>query len=422
MKLEEALEKLYSMHQFGIKLGLDNIRNLLAYLGNPEKKINAIHIAGSNGKGSTSSFIASILQEAGYKIGLFTSPHLVDFNERIRINGKMIPDAYITSFISEMDTYIRKNEPTFFELTTAMAFKYFAEEEIDYAVIETGLGGRLDATNVLDSIATVITSISREHTNIFGNDLRVIAGEKAGVIKHNRKVFIGIMPDEAEKVIIQKANNLKNEIFRIKDFMIENENYVSLKLNNDRLNNLTLNLYDSVLKGYFQFYNASLAILAVVNSFNNIPRKAILNGIKNVKINSGISSRYEYLSKKPAIIFDASHNLEGLKWFVQEFSKERKTYSKTTVLFGAMRDKEVGEMLKMLEPFFDEFRFVSIEYERALTCQELMQKGSFIKNKFIEENPAQFIKSFFEYGNNECLVVIGSIYLLGSIKEKLKKT
>ena len=171
MNLEEALEKLFSLHQFGIKLGLENICNLLDYLGNPQKELTTFHIAGSNGKGSTSSFINSILMEAGYRVGLYTSPHLVKFNERIRVNSEMIPDEYVVGFMNSLGDYIEKHSPTFFELTTAMAFKYFAEMKLDYAVIETGLGGRLDATNVLNPLASIITTISREHTNVLSDSI-----------------------------------------------------------------------------------------------------------------------------------------------------------------------------------------------------------------------------------------------------------
>ncbi|MDA3860695.1 MAG: Mur ligase family protein, partial [Melioribacteraceae bacterium] len=215
MNYKESLEKLFSLHQFGIKLGLDNINNLLVHIGNPEKQLKAIHIAGSNGKGSTASFIASILIEAGHKVGLYTSPHFVKFNERIRINGIEIPDEYVANFVNENNNYIDRESPTFFELTTALAFQYFADEKVDYAIVETGLGGRLDATNVLNSIASVITSISFEHTNILGESLDIIAKEKAGIIKSNQKVFVGYLPEIAKEVITTKVNELESECFEL---------------------------------------------------------------------------------------------------------------------------------------------------------------------------------------------------------------
>ncbi|MFA7290175.1 MAG: Mur ligase family protein, partial [Melioribacteraceae bacterium] len=178
MNYKTALEKLFSLHQFGIKLGLDNTKDLLNFIGNPQKDLKCYHIAGSNGKGSTSSFIASILTEAGYKTGLYTSPHLIKFNERIRINGQMIEDNYVLEFMNSVESYIEKNEVTFFELTTAMAFKYFYDMKVDFCVIETGLGGRLDSTNVIFPLISIITTISLEHTNILGHSIEEIAAEK----------------------------------------------------------------------------------------------------------------------------------------------------------------------------------------------------------------------------------------------------
>ena len=218
MNIDQALEKIYSLKQFHIKLGLDNIRNLLEHLDNPHQGLNCFHIAGSNGKGSTCSFLASILQEYGYKVGLYTSPHFVSFNERIRINGVAIDDNYIINFLEKNKSYIDNYKPTFFEITTALAFHYFQNEDIDYAVIETGLGGRLDATNVIDPIASVITSISYEHTHILGDSLEQIAAEKGGIIKKNRPVFIGDIPDEAQNVlssIAQKNNSIVYSISNI---------------------------------------------------------------------------------------------------------------------------------------------------------------------------------------------------------------
>lgn len=188
-EINKALDRLYSLQKFGMKLGLDNITSLLEYLGNPQKNFKSFHVAGTNGKGSTTSFMASILMEAGYRTGLYTSPHFIRFNERVRVNGVEIPDQYIVEFISGINGFIVIHKPTFFEVTTALAFKYFSDEKVEYAAIETGLGGRLDATNVLAPLASVITSISLEHTEILGDTLEKIAFEKGGIIKRGGKVF-----------------------------------------------------------------------------------------------------------------------------------------------------------------------------------------------------------------------------------------
>ncbi|MFH2029210.1 MAG: Mur ligase family protein, partial [Bacteroidota bacterium] len=288
MTLETALAKLFSLHQFGIKLGLDSTHKLLKHLGDPQNKLNAFHIAGSNGKGSTASFMASILTESSYKVGLYTSPHLVKFNERIRINGATIPDCYILTFMEELDEYININEPTFFELTTAMAFKYFAESNLDYAVIETGLGGRLDSTNVFNAIASIITTISDEHSNILGDTLTKIAIEKAGIIKNNSFVFCGMLNDEALNVIETVASQRKSDLTKLVDRVNSSGNSLLLKGTNK-----DYHLYSLPLRGRHQLNNAALAILAINKMMPNISSANIFNGLNNVLVNSGLQGRYE---------------------------------------------------------------------------------------------------------------------------------
>lgn len=417
MRLEEALEKIYAMHQFHIKLGLENIEKLLKYLGNPEKKLKTIHIAGSNGKGSTSSFIASILMEAGYKVGLFTSPHFVKFNERVRINGEVIPDEYITRFIEEMDTYIKENEPTFFEITTAMAFKYFSENDLDYAVIETGLGGRLDATNVIEPLAAAITSISLEHTNILGTDIAGIAREKGGIIKKGSKVFIGKVPEEAEKELIKIASDKSCSVWNIKEKINESFGNITLDFNNKKYH-----IYKTGLPGYHQKLNTALAIKLVEETFGITNEDIIYNGISKVSENSGIQGRYEIFNDKPRVIFDAAHNLEGIEWFIKQFETEYRRYDRKILVIGAMKDKDIDLMLEKLDPYFNEIRFAAIEYERALTIDELIGRAGKYEDKiFREESPANYLGNYLETDSNNCLVFLGSIYLLGKIKENIEK-
>lgn len=405
------------MHQFHIKLGLENIEKLLAHLGNPEKKLKTIHIAGSNGKGSTSSFIASILMEAGFKVGLFTSPHFVKFNERVRINGQVIPDEYITKFIEEMDEYIRENEPTFFEITTAMAFNYFAENDLDYCVIETGLGGRLDATNVLEPIASAITSISLEHTNILGTDLAGIAREKGGIIKSGTKLFIGKMPEVAENELNKIASNKECSTWNIKNYITEVDENIILKFNNKNYH-----IYKTGLPGYHQKLNTALALKLIEETFGIIDEDIIYKGLMNVSKNSGIQGRYEIFNKEPQVIFDAAHNLEGVEWFVKQFEVEYRRYDKRILIIGAMKDKDIDQMLEKLAPYFDEIRFSAIEYERALTIEELISRSEKYKHKiFREDSPANYLNKFLQTKNNNCLVLLGSIYLLGKIKENIEK-
>ena len=258
MDLEESLQKLFSLHTFGIKLGLENTLLFLEHIGNPQKKLKTIHVAGSNGKGSTSSFIASILMEAGYKTGLYTSPHFVKFNERIVINKKQVEDRFVADFINRNEKFIDEHELTFFEVTTAMAFEYFRINEVDYCVIETGLGGRLDATNVLNPVAVVITSISLEHTNVLGNEISQIASEKAAIIKNGAKVFTGKLNDEADAIVRKKCSEQKCELFRLDDYINERHNSVELYTDEIEIDDFII-----PLKGQYQKFNAALAGLVI---------------------------------------------------------------------------------------------------------------------------------------------------------------
>lgn len=415
MKLETALQKIFGMHQFNVKLGLESITKLLDYLGNPQNDFKSIHVAGSNGKGSTCSFIASMLMEAGYKTGLYTSPHFVKFNERVRINGLMVPDEFITDFISGMHNYIDKEKPTFFEITTALGFKYFSEEKIDFGVIETGLGGRLDATNKLNPVGTVITSISKEHTNILGESIKQIAAEKAGIIKQKTPLFIGKMEEEASEVLISKAREMNSDEFLLTRHLKEYNNHVKLEHKH-----LGINIYKTPLTGYHQKLNAALSVLTLANMFNFNNSDIYFRGIDKVIENSGIQGRYEEFCNKPKIIFDAAHNLEGVRWFLREFSLEKENYNKRKLIFGAMKDKDLENIIDELNPYFDEMIFTSIDYERAENSEKLKEiadsKGI---RASITNKAEEIIKNEVDERSDNCLVVLGSIYLLGKIKEKL---
>lgn len=414
MDLESSLKKLFSLHTFGIKLGLDNTINFLDHLGNPQKLLRCIHIAGSNGKGSTASFIASILQESGYNVGLYTSPHFVKFNERVVINGKQIGDEFIASFISDNEKYIDDHQLTFFEVTTAMAFQYFKEMKTDYCVIETGLGGRLDATNVLNPLAVVITSISLEHTNVLGDSIEQIAGEKAAIIKTGSKVFIGMLKAEAEKVVKEKCAEKNSQLYLLRDFISDDGDTVFFLLDGKRID------INSPLKGKYQKFNAALAALTLSKTISSLEITHYLNGISNVSSNTGLQGRYEYFHQNPTIIFDSAHNPEGIENFLTEFSKEEKSFSRRTLIFGAMRDKALKEMLKMLTKHFDEILVTDINYERAAKAEELIAlcRELNLNGRLLSE-PLKYIDNFKEKDINECLVVLGSMYLLGEIKQQL---
>jgi dihydrofolate synthase/folylpolyglutamate synthase len=415
MDIQSALDMLFSLHQFGIKLGLENIFNILEQLGNPHKKLKSFHIAGSNGKGSTASFIASILMEAGYKVGLYTSPHFRIYNERIRVNGKMIDDEYVAAFITSMAEYIEKNSPTFFEITTALAYKYFEEQQVDYAVIETGLGGRLDATNVIHPLAAVITSISLEHTQNLGNTIEKIATEKAGIIKSNSIVFSGRIPREAKKIFEETALQYGSKYFSIDDFLKMEKERVVITCKEKKFS-----LYSTPLRGDHQLLNAAVAIKTVHECLNLKDGLIYSNGIKNVKSNTGIEGRYEIVNSQPKIIFDSSHNLEGINSFIEEFSKEYKFYTERILIFGAMRDKSIDEMLLALNPYFSTIYVTKIDIDRSATIQELLAIASSVGTEVSTIiDPVAFVNGFCKGSDNRCLVVLGSMYLLGEIKSQM---
>lgn len=417
MDIKQSLDKLFSLHNFGVKLGLDKIRAFLDHIGNPEKSLKTFHIAGSNGKGSTSAFIASILIEAGYKVGLYTSPHFVRFNERIIINGKYIEDEFVADFINKHNEFIDKFGLTFFEVTTAMAFEYFRENKVDFAVIETGLGGRLDATNVLNPLACVITSISLEHTNILGNKISQIAFEKSEIIKPNCKVFIGKLSDEAEAVIEKKCNEVKAKLFLLEDYLIEKNDIVELYTEEFELQD-----WEIPLKGKYQRYNAALAVLAVTKTLDIDEPRIVYDGIKNVIKNTLIQGRYEYIRKEPFILLDSAHNPDGLKVFLNEFLQEKNKYSKVSILFSALQDKDIDSMIKLLQNSFDYYFITEINYERATKLGDLkIHFDNFnIKADTITDK-RKFISDFLKGDKNNCLVVTGSMYLLGEVKAILEE-
>lgn len=417
MDIEESLKKLFSLHTFGVKLGLDNIRNFLKFIGDPQLKLKTIHLAGSNGKGSTASFIASIIMEFGYKVGLYTSPHFVRFNERIIINGIEIPDIYIANFVTKFWNYITENKLTFFEVTTALAFQFFNDEEVDYAVIETGLGGRLDATNVLQPLAVVITSISLEHTNILGSTVKQIASEKAAIIKNNIKVFTGKLPEAANDVVSDKCGKTNSELFMLEEYINEHHNLLELYTEEIELDDWAM-----PLKGDYQKYNAALAALTVAKTLNTDDSNKISHGIKNVIKNTGLQGRFEMINSNPDIILDSAHNPAGIESFLSEFKKHKDKYGKKVLLFGVMKDKSIAEMLNMLKDYFDEIHLTEINYERSCPISELVKIAEQLEINYKKEpDYAGFINKYFNEKEDNCLVVLGSMYVLGEIKSNILK-
>lgn len=311
------------------KKDLTNTVLLANHLGNPQKKLKCIHVAGTNGKGSTSHILASILQESGYKVGLYTSPHLKDFRERIKINGIEISEEFVCEFINANKTFFETNEMSFFEMTVGLAFDYFVKEKIDIAIIEVGMGGRLDSTNIITPLVSVITNIDFDHTQFLGNTLEAIAGEKAGIIKPRIPVVIGEYTDETKGVFLEKANENQSKIYFASDLIQEN--------------------YPSDLIGDYQIHNKKTAIqtIAVLNSLGNlkISESNIQTGLLNVVKNTGLKGRWQQLGTYPKIICDTAHNKNGLEIVMRQIKNEK--FDTLHIVLGFVNDKDLDKILSL---------------------------------------------------------------------------
>jgi dihydrofolate synthase/folylpolyglutamate synthase len=330
---------------------LTKISKFAAYLGNPHEKFKSVHVAGTNGKGSTSHMIASILQEAGYKVGLFTSPHLKDFKERIRVNGHMIATEATIAFVEHYKDFAEKNQLSFFELTVGMAFYHFAQQNVDIAVVEVGLGGRLDSTNIITPEVSVITNIGFDHVKILGDTLSKIAAEKAGIIKENVPVVIGEFHKETFPVFKEKAQEVNSKLYLAEKTIQKN--------------------YQTDLLGDYQQKNYKSAVQAVklLNGFQ-ITENHIQNGLAKVVSNTNLQGRWQILSKNPKIICDTAHNKEGLELNMQQLQKE--SFETLHIVLGVVNDKNLSKIIPIL-PKDAVYYFCSPKLNRALPAQELQE-------------------------------------------------
>lgn len=328
---------------------MDNIIRFCDLLGNPEKKFKTIHVAGTNGKGSSSHMLASILQEAGYKVGLYTSPHLKDFRERIKINGKPVDKKFVKEFIEGNKTFLEDHKLSFFEMTVGMAFSYFAKEEVDVAVIEVGLGGRLDSTNIITPEVSLITNIGLDHTQILGDTLEKIALEKAGIIKPGVPVVISERQPETETVFNLIAHQLKSKIV----FADE----------------LSFPVHTTDLLGDYQERNMK-GVLACVRQLEGFAISAdnISNGLKKVVANTGLMGRWQILKERPLVVCDTAHNKEGLSWVLQQIKKQQ--YRQLHIVLGFVSDKDVKGVLVMF-PKEAKYYFVRPNIPRGMGVEQL---------------------------------------------------
>lgn len=356
------------------KEGLDNSLKLDEILGYPHKKYRTIHIAGTNGKGSTSHLLASVLQESGYRTGLYTSPHLVDFRERIRVNGMMIEKEYVVNFVKNIQPSITEIQPSFFELTMMMAFSYFEKEKVDVAVIEVGLGGRLDSTNIISPDLSVITNISFDHMQFLGNTLPKIAAEKAGIIKSGIPVIIGEAEDpEVRKVFRDKAEEIGTNIIFAEDM----PQILDSKSEGDHLVLQAIDYPNLIcgLPGHYQKKNANTVLTAIrilKDQYYTIPQQAVRSGFEQVQTLTGLSGRWQIIKTHPQIICDTGHNEAGIRYIVNQLKSEK--YSVLRIVFGMVNDKDISNVIKLL-PKDAVYYFTKASIPRALNENELQKIG-----------------------------------------------
>jgi dihydrofolate synthase/folylpolyglutamate synthase len=357
-----------------MKFGLRGIRRLLASMGHPERNLRTVHIAGTNGKGSTAAMIASIFTAAGYRVGLTTSPHVLDFTERIRIDGRPIPRREVMKMLGEMRGDVDHNRNTFFEAATAMAFRYFADQKVDLAVVETGLGGRLDATNVLVPLVSVITTISLDHTQLLGKSLRSIAREKGGIIKRRVPCVLGSLPPSARSEIVGIARSRRAPVFdasavdvRVKSHSLSGTLF---DLAGDRWNLRGVRLS---LPGLFQLKNVRIAVvaadLAAAKLGISLSETALRNGFRAIRRLSGITARLQLVRRRPPVLCDVAHNPEAARALATALRAQG--WSKLTTVFGVMADKDARGILRALKGIASNMIVVSPRTPRARPAADL---------------------------------------------------
>jgi dihydrofolate synthase/folylpolyglutamate synthase len=421
MNYQQAIDYLYSLQKTGIKLGLENIRQILNFLNNPQNKFKSIHIAGTNGKGSTSSFIASILSEMNFKVGLYTSPHLVRFNERIRIDGKEIEDDFLVEMINFLKPQIEKIKPTFFEVTTAIAFEYFSEKKVDYGVIETGLGGRLDSTNVLLPEVSVITKIGFDHKEFLGYTIEKIAREKAGIIKEKIPVIIS-QNEENVKIIFKEISAEKNS-----PIIFVDENYFHSNLEQS-IEKMTAQVYSkiseinysilSTMIGDFQIENIKTSIATVENLFpeHNL-KEIIFNGIRNLMFR--LRGRFEIINTKPKIILDTCHNSDAIRNFILSLNKL--IQNPKLAVFGIMKDKEIDDVIELIESSFEKIFLCEARIERSMNVFELAKKFKQSKIETFNSVETAVREALIKFLEDEVVVIFGSNFIVGEAIEFLER-
>ncbi|MBJ6117917.1 bifunctional folylpolyglutamate synthase/dihydrofolate synthase [Pontibacter sp. BT310] len=429
MTYQEVLDYLYQQLPMFQRIGnaafkksLDNIITLCDALGNPQHNYKTVHVAGTNGKGSSSHMLAAVLQEAGYKTGLYTSPHLKSFTERVRVNGAELSQQYLIDFVANYKSLFEEVQPSFFEMTVALAFKYFADENVDVAVIEVGLGGRLDSTNIITPEASLITNIGFDHQNLLGNTLQEIAGEKAGIIKPCVPATISLKQPDIENVFREKAAAVNAPLYFATD------NY-SVVLKSHTLEQQVFDVYKQGelylpelkldLTGIYQRYNLSgvLQTIALLTERGfTITEEAIRNGLANTKQLTGLKGRWQVLNYSPLTICDTGHNADGINQILTQLHSLQP--KQVHFVFGAVNDKDVTTILVMLPKNYS-YYFCQATIPRALPVAELQQKADLVglKGKSYP-TVAEAIKAAKENAaTDEVIFIGGSTFVVAEIEE-----
>ncbi|WP_352416810.1 bifunctional folylpolyglutamate synthase/dihydrofolate synthase [Clostridium tertium] len=429
MKDLKTIKYLEELRVLGSNYGLERTERLLELLGNPHKKLKLIHIAGTNGKGSTSSILGKVLIEHGYKVGFFNSPHLEEIEETIRVNDENIPEEDLVYLLEEIKPYVNKvveegyKHPTEFEVLTCIMFLYLYRQKVDFGVIEVGLGGRLDSTNVIKPILSIITSISLDHTNILGNTIQEITNEKAGIIKDAIPVITCNQKDEALYIIKNKALLTKSKLT-----IVDSNDFVFLEIVNDDIPyqrvsvNFNNNKYtlDLALLGKHQIINLSLAIKALEEleklNYIKVNINKLYKGVKNVKW----KGRLEVLKKDPFIVIDGAHNIAGIEFLksnIEEYFKYKNLY----LILGILADKNVEEMVKIIAPVATEVYTVTANSIRAASANELKEVVLEYNNNCIAfDDYDKAIKlSLSKVNKDDLIVAAGSLYMIGEIRKQI---
>jgi dihydrofolate synthase/folylpolyglutamate synthase len=428
MTYTETIEFLYSnlpvFHRIGkaaYKADLVNTLALDAYIDHPHTKFTSVHVAGTNGKGSVSHMIASVLQEAGFKTGLYTSPHLRDYRERIKINGEMIPEKEVVSFVEKNISVINLLKPSFFEMSVAMAFDYFARSEVEIAVIEAGLGGRLDSTNIITPVLSVITNIGHDHMEMLGDTLEKVAGEKAGIIKNNVPVIIGEKHELTTDVFLSEASKKSSELVfadevyncTLKDFDSDS-GYRRFSLSKSHDNWKVEG--ETPLGGDYQAKNIPVGVCAVdiLRKHFRISDQNIMDGIKNTVVNTGLEGRWQVLGKTPLIVCDTGHNKEGLEYVIGQINSSQK--EKLHMVIGFVNDKDLTHVLPLL-PKSAIYYFTKASVPRALDEKILKEKASHfgLLGDSFDNVGSAFAKARTNASKNDMIFIGGSTFIVADL-------